>query len=58
VSRLLDARWLLRIEHLLTVGPVGVWRVGWPSRVDPPVKRGRWWIWVGPYLIGKPDSTW
>jgi hypothetical protein len=40
------------------IGGVGVWRPGWPSRINPPTKRGRWWVWVGPYLIGRPDKTW
>lgn len=40
------------------IGPFGIWRPGWPDRIVPPVKRGRWWAWIGPFLIGRPDETW
>lgn len=29
-----------------------VYRCGWPSTTHPPSKIGRFWIWVGPYMIG------
>ncbi len=65
----LDANPVLALSHLLDIGPIRwldgasvagwvIWHVGWPSRIDPPIKRGRWWLWVGPYLVGKPDDTW
>lgn len=29
-----------------------IYRVGWGSHIVPPKRFGRWWVWVGPYMIG------
>lgn len=29
-----------------------LYRAGWPSRLYPPPRVGRWWVWIGPYQIG------
>ena len=36
----------------------GVWRVGWNFRPkwDKSLQQdwyGRWWVWLGPYMIGR-----
>lgn len=53
----LDSR-IVRSLPDVSVGGWGIWRAGWPSLEVPPIKRGRWWLWIGPYLVGKPDDTW
>lgn len=57
MGSILDSR-LIRSLGDVSVGRWGIWRVGWPSRVNPPVRRGHWWLWIGPYLVGRPDQTW
>ena len=57
MKHLLDTKPILALRDVSVAGWV-IQRVGWPSRIDPPVKRGRWWLWVGPYLVGRPDDTW
>lgn len=53
----LDSRTIRALPDV-SVGGWGIWRAGWPSLEVPPIKRGRWWLWIGPYLVGKPDDTW
>lgn len=57
MKHILDTKPILALRDVSVAGWV-IQRVGWPSRIDPPVKRGRWWLWIGPYLVGRPDDTW
>lgn len=57
MKHILDSRLVMTLGDVSFAG-WGIWRVGWSSRVNPPIKRGRWWLWVGPYLVGRPDDTW
>lgn len=54
---ILDSGFAMSLPDI-QVGQWVIYRVGWAPLVDPPVKRGRWWVWLGPYLIGRPDHTW
>lgn len=41
----------------------GAWRIGYNFRPDwdRSLRQpwcGRWWVWIGPWIIGRPDDTW
>ena len=38
-----------------------IYRAGWPATGKAPYlprspRRGRWWVWIGPYVIGNTAS--
>lgn len=36
-----------------------IYRIGWMSKRYPEPRYGKWWVWVGPYLIavrGGPEG--
>lgn len=35
----------------IRIGGFMIYRAGWTTK-DYAKMRGRWWIWVGPYVIG------
>lgn len=60
ISKLLDSELVRSLPDLEYRG-WGIVRVGWNFKPDwdrslHQPSFGRWWVWCGPYLIGRPDD--